>query len=360
MRAMGYAPFDRGPLPVGVRSLELEDPARNGRRLGVEIWYPAAARHAGEDLAAATRDVYRIGPTFPSSTQAAVRDAEPAGGRYPLLAFSHGFAGHRRQSTFLCTHLASHGFVVAAVDHTGNTMVDLVMAIGGGGAGATLPEIVEARPRDLIFMVDRLLAGAGDGLTDRIAADRIGALGHSYGGWTALVVTGRDHRIRAAVALAPAGGTSPFPDGGLLAAALDPRWGRDVPALMVVADADSVLPLPGMSEVYDRIPSTKRLVVLEEVDHFHFVDRPEEVHEFMRLVAFPPFDRISVTMRPISELRSGSAAHAGLGALTLAHMEAVLKDSAEAARFLDRDAPDLLAAHGLPVTLPSPASIASR
>jgi len=34
------------------------------------------------------------------------------------------FGGHRRQSTFFCTHLASHGYVVAAADHTGNTTLE--------------------------------------------------------------------------------------------------------------------------------------------------------------------------------------------------------------------------------------------
>jgi predicted dienelactone hydrolase len=32
----------------------------------------------------------------------------------------------RFQSYFLCEHLASHGFVVVAPDHIGNTTIDLV------------------------------------------------------------------------------------------------------------------------------------------------------------------------------------------------------------------------------------------
>lgn len=36
----------------------------------------------------------------------------------PLIVFSHYSGGHRRSATFLCTHLASHGYVVAVLDHS--------------------------------------------------------------------------------------------------------------------------------------------------------------------------------------------------------------------------------------------------
>jgi hypothetical protein len=39
--------------------------------------------------------------------------------------FSHGYGAHRRQSTFFCTHLLSHGYVVA-MDHTGNTVFETI------------------------------------------------------------------------------------------------------------------------------------------------------------------------------------------------------------------------------------------
>ena len=46
---MGYDPFARGPMPVGVTTVELSDPARNNRPLITEVWYPAADAHQGED-----------------------------------------------------------------------------------------------------------------------------------------------------------------------------------------------------------------------------------------------------------------------------------------------------------------------
>src|SRR5262245_49021614 len=92
-RRMTYDPFRRGASPVGVRTVELEDRARD-RRLVAEVWYPASAALAGADLDPARRDSYPLFPGFPNAWQAAVRDAAPApaGAPLPFAVFSHGFA----------------------------------------------------------------------------------------------------------------------------------------------------------------------------------------------------------------------------------------------------------------------------
>src|SRR4051812_48308152 len=123
---MKYDPFSRGPHAVGVRTVDLSDTARS-RYLPTEVWYPATSAYAGQDTSESTMDHYDLLPGFPPLKQSAVRDAAAAQGHFPVVMFSHGFGGHRRQSTFLCTHLASHGYVVAAMDHTGNTVTDMAM-----------------------------------------------------------------------------------------------------------------------------------------------------------------------------------------------------------------------------------------
>ena len=56
-----------------------------------------------------------INPPFPTS---AFRDATASDlGPFPLVLFAHGSSSYRNQSTFLTTHLASWGFVVASVDY---------------------------------------------------------------------------------------------------------------------------------------------------------------------------------------------------------------------------------------------------
>ena len=344
---------------MGVRTADLFDEDR-ARPLAVEVWYPAHPSHAGEDLDDATRDSYHVLAAAPPVTQDAVRDAVPGPGRHPLVAFSHGFAGHRRQTTHFCTHLASHGYVVVAVDHTGNTlddMVKLVLAIQTGGAplepDAVLGSIVPERPVDVCYAIDRVLDGSACDLADRVDAERIGVSGHSFGGWTTLQVAGRDERIGAALPLAPAGGETHLPVGALHDA-LDLDWGRNVPTLYLVAEHDSLLPLEGMLGLLRRTPGAPRLVVLKDADHMHFCDRVEEVHEMFRAfsgIAKPMASAAGVVLevRPISDFCPGAHAYDFVRGLGLAHMDAHLKENAAAAEFLASDLEAEFATRGIAV-----------
>lgn len=353
---MAYDPFARGPFPAGVQTVHTTDGARQQRPLPIEVWYPATDAYAGQDLAASSQDQYDVIPGFPPASQAAVRDAVPRPGSYPLIAFSHGYGGHRRQTTFLCTHLASHGYVVASVDHAGNTVLEVmqaVMTLQSGGALedtiAPLDELIEARPLDIEFMIDRVLDGAAAGLVAFIDRDRIGMTGHSFGGWTTLAATARDRRIRAALPLAPAGGSSPLPVDRLKES-LTFSWGRDVPTLFLVAERDSLLPLEGMYELLAKTQSTKSMVVLKNADHMHFCDRVEEVHEMFRMLPPPgDFERIAKSVRPIAELCPGEHAYLFVRGLGLAHMDAVLKGNESAARLLAGDIRAVMAQRGVSV-----------
>ena len=348
----GYDPFARGPFPAGVVTAQLE---RDGRALPVELWYPASEGYAELDLNDATRDTYEILPGLPAVTQDAVRDATPRSGRFPLVVFSHGYGGHRRQSTFLCTHLAPPRSVVAAVEHTGNTVLDVMATLQARQSGRGTPEpdavlrqFVAARPADVVFTIDRVLAGEGD-LASHVDPARIGMAGHSFGGWTTLVVTAREARIRATLALAPAGGASPLPVR-VLRESLEVAPDRAVPTLVIVAERDTLLPLAGMRELVERTCANARLVVLKNADHMHFCDRVEEVHEIFRLMPHDPlFEPIQKAILPITELCPGEHGHLATRGLGLAHMDAYLKASAEAQRFLGGDLRAALAERGVAV-----------
>lgn len=354
---MKYDPFSRGPHPVGVRSVDLTDAARS-RYLPVEVWYPASREYAGKDTDEATLDRYDLLPGFPPLAQQAVREASEADGRFPLVLFSHGFGGHRRQSTFLSTHLASHGYVVAAMDHTGNTIIDMAQFTMQVMMGAPMPdtgpmvdELIEARPLDARFVLDRLLAGDAGIARERIDADRVGMSGHSFGGWTTLQTTGKDRRIRAALPLAPAGGSSPLPAEPLIRA-LDLAWGREVPTFFLVADRDTLLPVEGMHELMARTPGTPRMAILTGADHMHFCDQVEATHEMFRSMPPPgPFTDIAKKVPPVGELCPGTHAYDFNGGLGLAHMDAVLKGSEEAAAFLASDLERVFAERGIGVRL---------
>jgi dienelactone hydrolase len=341
--ALRYDPFERGRFPVGVRTIEAQDAARD-RRFPCEIWYPAAARHAGRDLAPETQDAFPFGPA--ERRQAAVRDAEAAPGTRPLIVFSHSSGGGRRQSTFLCTHLSSHGYVVAALDHSEVVAPELARRDGETDEqkAARQASWIANRVPDVRVLLDRLLGGAPDPAD--LDPARIGIVGHSFGGWTALAVPDVEERVRAVVALAPAGGARPKP--GMLRAELGFAWGRDVPTLYLVAEDDVSMPLSGMHDLFERTPASRRMVVLRRADHMHFMDGVEQLHEAVRAMSFPgELAWLPKEMRPIAELCSGEHARLFVRGLTLCHLDAVLGRQERARRILDGDLDAELAQRGV-------------
>ena len=195
-----------GPYGVGVETVTVTDPRRFDpetrvpRTLTVEVWYPTLETGEGA--------VYPFQDFLPDAYDAraeglggfrttAVRDAEIAEGPFPLVLFSHGSGGVRVQSTFLTVYLASHGFVVAAPDHVGNTLEEVLEA--GSLDLSDLGQSLLDRPADLLAVLDDTLE------RHDIDEAHIGAVGHSFGAVTALRAAGMDPRIGAVVAQTPAG-----------------------------------------------------------------------------------------------------------------------------------------------------------
>ena len=320
----GYDPFAAGPAAVGVRTVEARDKVR-GRDFPCEIWYPAelsGGTHHGE-----------------------VRDATVHGGPHPLVIFSHHSFGHRRKATFLAIHLASHGYVVAASDHSEIIAPELAGRSGETSAQRAdrITAIVGSRVPDVRFLLDHLLAGTTGIELDQ---DRVALAGHSFGGWTVLAVPEVEPRVRAVVALAPGGGNTPKP--AILPLTLAFGWNREVPALYLAAEDDTPIPLDCVRELFARAPAPKRMFVLRRADHQHFVDDVEGQHEALRATPMPGEAAwISAAMRPISELCSGQQAHQFSRGLALAHLDAALRGRDAARRFLGGDVPAALAARGV-------------
>jgi predicted dienelactone hydrolase len=323
-----YDPFARGRFTVGVRTVQASDETR-GRVFPVEVWYPArdgnGDQHAGPDE---------------------TRDAAALAGTHPLTVYSHSSGGNRRSASFLCTHLASHGYAVAAMDHSERVAAELARRDGETEAeqAARIDGVIASRVPDIRFLVDFLL---GQGVADiGFDAARIGLVGHSFGGWTVLATTEADPRVRSVVALAPGGSSRPRP--GILPVTLTFAWGRDVPTLYLAAEDDVPIPLEGIHELFDRTPSSKRLFILRRADHQHFVDDVEGEHEAIRAMSLPGDAAwIPAAMRPMAELSSGDEAHVFVRGLTLAHFDASLQEVDDAERFLDGDVEAQLAARGV-------------
>ncbi len=163
----------RGTQQVGVKTLELTDEAR-ARNLTLEVWYPAKL-----DDAQAEQTVYNavIGSTKFDLAGRAARDANPLSRQFPLVILSHGQPGSRYMMSYLTEHLASHGFVVAAIDHTGSTYDDLTQE-------SYVSSIVD-RPLDILFSIDAVAAEVMNADSSNVAF-----MGYSYGGYSSLNAAG--------------------------------------------------------------------------------------------------------------------------------------------------------------------------
>ncbi|HMA34674.1 MAG TPA: hypothetical protein VKY74_09350 [Chloroflexia bacterium] len=354
LRMEAYDPFARGRFPVGVRTIQARDTARD-HLFPCEIWYPAADQYAGQDGAPSTQDVFTAPPRDTPRRQMAVRDAAAHPGTSPLILYSHSSGSDRRAATFLATHLSSHGYVVAALNHSELVAGDLAPPEGETAAqkAARADAWIANRVPDIRFLLDQLLHGAAGSAEMDLDPTRIGIVGHSFGGWTALAATAIDRRIRAVVAHAPAGSSQPKP--GILPVQLTFAWGRDVPTLYLVAEQDTLTPLAGMYELYARTPATKQMVILRRADHSHFMDNVEEAHEGMRTTPFTgELAWIPQEMRPMAELCSGEQAHVFVRGLTLAHLDAILRQQGAAQQFLAGDLVAELAGRGVDVLVYTP------
>ncbi len=84
-------------------------------------------------------------------------------------------------------------------------------------------------------------------------------------------------------------------------------------------------PLAGMYELFARTPATKRMVVLRQADHVHFVDHVEQEHEAARTRPWTgKLAWIPKEMRAIAELCSGEDAHLFVRGLTLRNLDSAL------------------------------------
>ena len=151
---------------IGQRTYTYEDKSRN-RPLIVEVWYPTTDKVPTAD---SSSPFIRI-PTL--------REATISPGTFPLILFSHGTGGGRLTVEWFCAGLASKGFIVAAVDHFGNTYDNPIPI-----EFATFWQ----RPQDIRFVLDQLL-GSKD-LALSIDPDKIGAAGFSLGGYTVITLAG--------------------------------------------------------------------------------------------------------------------------------------------------------------------------
>lgn len=306
----------RGPFAVGVTTRMVADPQNAQRLLPVEIWYPASAQANGRDIACDNGTSHPFG-----AHHAAVQDAPAEAGPFPLLLFSHGNSGLRQQSTFLTTHLASWGFVVAAPDHVGNTFLEMLQ-LDDEQRKQVHRDARRNRPLDLQAVV-AAVTDCRQGLPG-VDAKYLGVLGHSFGGWTALKMPSRDARVRAVVAMAPASeafvGRSAFVDGEL-------PFPNRAASLLIAAAGDCLVDLnTSIEPLYARLATPRALAVIDDTDHFHFCDSVRLIHGNHVRTPRPGLTR---PLRPYRELVDEARAHRVTCALAAAFLRAAVIEGAD-------------------------------
>jgi dienelactone hydrolase len=162
---------------------------------------PASAFAVGRRVLKFSRGADRPLPTtvwYPATGEAAsspdpADDAEVAGGRYPVVLFSHGLTSQPADYEPMLARWAQAGFVVAGPTYPHTSY---------GATDFDSSDIVN-QPEDASSVLDSLLALA-DPLRRIIDPNRLAAAGHSGGGITTagLFSAHRDERLKAGVLLA--------------------------------------------------------------------------------------------------------------------------------------------------------------
>ncbi|MFN6464266.1 MAG: alpha/beta hydrolase [Nostoc sp. DedVER02] len=267
--AFPFDPSQSGNAQVKILNLSLNDQKRN-RKIPVDIYWSTAAT--------------------PNK---------------PVIVFSHGFASVRTDLRYLAEHLASHGYVVAALEHPGSNAANTDLALQGK-TRVVQPQEFLNRPQDISFVLDeleKLNQTPNHPLQGKLATTNAMVVGYSFGGGTALALAGaelqlerlkqrckknlailslgeamqciaqelpentyqlRDTRIKQAIALNPTTSLM-FGETGLTKV--------QIPTLVLAGSADKTAPALSEQIVgFDKIPSPKWLVGIVGGTHLSIKD----------------------------------------------------------------------------------------
>ena len=202
-------------------------------------------------------------------------DGPPELGHFPIVVISHGSGGSPLTHRLLALHLAREGWLVLLLEHPGNNRDDNSLA--------DTAAILEQRPRDVRAALD--WAASPEGFGSAADTTRVGVVGHSLGGYTALALAGGrptafaretaarvpapvdvapDERVGAIVLMAPA--TPWFTAPGALS---DVR----VPILMFTGEHDRIAPPQFAAIVREGVPGSTPIEhrVVGGASHYAFL-----------------------------------------------------------------------------------------
>ncbi|MEO7192724.1 MAG: hypothetical protein ABI051_16875 [Vicinamibacterales bacterium] len=266
-------PQPTGPSPVG----------RTARALGAEItawiWYPSEHRervapylpdrireswthNRAGIINLLTRDLAKVRAhgVFDAAFSA---DTAPL----PVILFRGGGGGGALSYTSQFEELASHGYVVVAVE--GGAAGNPEACVGRADEDACAAKLLNGDVTTIGSAIDRLgaISSSDRLLGGHLDLNAIGVFGHSFGGAQALAFCAADRRCKAGVNI-----------DGRLFGSLD-RSTVTVPFLWLLSDhgsaQDSVSRqiMGQIQSVYDRQPADSRMrIAIRGANHFTFSD----------------------------------------------------------------------------------------
>lgn len=214
--------------------------------------------------------------------------------KWPLIVFSHGFGGCAKQSAFLTSYLADNGYIVIAPDHEdaqcagkGSALSRLSQMRGGRIQSPEKPfrnpelwtDKTEANRRDdVLFALSSMLDDRQ--YKNYVDLDRVGLIGHSLGGYTALGIAGawpgwKDERFKAVVALSPY--LAPYLRGHGIEKISVP--------VMYQGGTKDVLLTPDLKRTggaYTRTAAPKYFIELDGADHFSWTELDRNYQDIVR------------------------------------------------------------------------------
>lgn len=241
----------RGPWAVGAKTVEVAG-------LTTEIWYPAKyGSEKGRNKI--TYDIRRLLP-ISERTKIPAEDnpwqecdcygnlpLDDRHGPYPLVVFVHGTGGYRMQNLSQMTHWASRGFVVAAADHPGLCLTDMLVG-----------NIAHDIESDMNLLLPALKSPAGEiaFLAGHLDPGRIGMAGHSAGGMS-IRPFGKFAGVRVLIPMAYEGTES----------------GVDLKSSLIMGGIDdTVAEYSRQVEGYKTSPTPKRLIGISNAGHLVYSD----------------------------------------------------------------------------------------
>ncbi|MGW5218030.1 alpha/beta hydrolase family protein [Nocardia sp. NPDC004085] len=292
-------PAPTGGNPVGVAELHLTDPGRSdpwdeGRReVLVQIWYPA--QDSGTSATAAWMSpggreeqadylaelgVPRQRWSLGASHSYPDRPAREGAGRFPILLNSPGMGDATGWSTAQAEDLASHGYVVVAINHTHEAFsvhfpdgrVEHTVVPLDSPLEVLRDVLLPTRVADTRFVLDELSAAATGqgsraggplptGLAERMDMTKVGMFGHSLGGSTTVQALADEPRIRAGINL----------DGPILGSVA--AEGTDKPLLMLAGGASPWYGHPGWEPYWRNNTGVKLPLQVSGTEHMSFCDQ---------------------------------------------------------------------------------------